>query len=71
MHRKMNVLNFLNICSKGNLGWTKNKFDQSLVFSWLHLSSLLVRCVVDVACKYSHNNFYKQNERFNMYMFNV
>ena len=35
----------------------------------LHLSSLLVRCVEDVACKSSHNNLF--NERFNLYMFNV
>ena len=31
----------------------------------LHLSSLLVKCVEDVACKSSHSNFYKKNERFN------
>jgi len=36
----------------------------------IYLSSLLVKCVEDVACKSSHNNFYK-NERFNLYMFNV
>ena len=41
------------------------------VFSWLHLSSLLVRCVKDLACKSSHNIVNKQNERFNLYMFNV
>ena len=35
---------------KGSLG-KKIEFDHSLVFSWLHLSSLLVRCVEDVACK--------------------
>jgi hypothetical protein len=47
------------------------KFDHSLIVSWLRLSSLLVRCVKDVACKSSHNNFYKQNEQFILYMLNV
>ena len=27
----------------------------------LYLSSLLIKCVEDVACKSSHNNFYKKN----------
>ena len=38
----------------------------------LYLSSLLVKCVEDVACKASHNNSYKiKKEPFNLYMFNV
>ena len=37
----------------------------------LHLSSLLVECIEDVACISSHNNFYQKNERFNFYMFNI
>jgi len=37
----------------------------------LHLSSLLVKCVEDVACESSHNNFYKTNEQFNLYMLKV
>ena len=41
----------------------KIKFDHSLVSFWLHLSSLLIRCVKDVVCK--------QNEQLNLYMFNV
>ena len=35
------------------------------------LSSLLVTCVEDLACKSSHNNFYHKNEQFNLYIFNV
>ena len=58
-------------------GGTKKIVDYSLVFPWASLamgfnwSSLLFKCVKDVACKSSHNNVYKRNERFNLYMFNV
>ena len=70
MHQKVNVLIFFNICSKRAF-LEKFKFDHSLAYSWAHLSSLLVKCVEDVACKSSYNNSQKKNERFNLYMFNV
>ena len=37
----------------------------------LYLSWHLVICVEDVACKFSHNNIYKKNERLNLYKLNV
>jgi hypothetical protein len=54
-------------------GSFENKSTLTILLSslGLHLSSLLVNCVEDVACKSSHNNSYKKNERFNLYMFNV
>ena len=35
----------------------------------LYLSSILVKCVEDVACKSLHNNFHNNNEQFYLYMF--
>ena len=68
----MNVLIFYKTCSK--TAFLKRKKESSstiLLFSLqLHLSSLLVKCVKDMAYKSSHNNFY-QKERFNLYVFNV
>ena len=55
---------------KGILG-KKSSLTIFLSSLGLYLSSLLVKCVEDVACKSSHNNFYKENEQFNQYMFNV
>ena len=50
---------------KGYFPKEKNiKFDHSLVF-------IPVKCLEDVACKSPHNNFYKKNERFNLYILNV
>jgi hypothetical protein len=37
----------------------------------LHLSSLLVKCVEDVACKSFHNIFYKKLSDLILYIFNV
>ena len=72
MHQEVNVLIFLNIGPKR--GVLKNNCSLTILLSSLgvHLSSLLVKCVEDVACKSSQNNFYKKkNERFNLYMVNV
>jgi hypothetical protein len=51
----------------------KRKKNLTIFLSSLgfHLSSHLLKCVKDVACKSSHNNSYKKNERFNLYMFDV
>ena len=49
----------------------KLKFYHFLVFLGLHLSSLLVKCVEDVVGKSCHNNLFKINEQFNLYMFKV
>ena len=70
MHQKVNMLSFLIHAQKGQL-WKKIKFDHSLVLFLLHLSSLLVKRVEDVAFKSSYNNFYQKNEHFNLYIFNV
>jgi hypothetical protein len=59
MHQKVNVLNSFNICPKSAFLKKRVKFAHSLD---LYLSSLLVECVEDVACKSSHHNFYKRNE---------
>ena len=70
MHKKMNVLIFFNMCPKKPI--LKNKSLTILLSSLgLHLSSLLVNFVKVVACKSSHTNFYKRNEQFSLYMFNV
>ena len=55
MHQKMNVLIFFNICPK--------RANLTILLSslGLHLSSLLVKCVKDVACKSSHNIFLSKN----------
>ena len=52
---KSECVNFLNMPEKG--GFEKIKFDHSLAFCWLYLSSLLVRHVEDVAYTSSYNNF--------------
>ena len=44
--------------------WKKKLKNSSLTILLSSLVLLLVRCVEDVGCEYSHNNFYKQNERF-------
>jgi hypothetical protein len=65
MHQKMQVLVFFNTCPKRViLKKNKIKFDHYLVFSGLHLSSLLVKYVKDVACESSHNNFYMFNVNY-------
>ena len=54
----------------------KGSFENNLTLTILlsslgfHLSSLIVKCVEDAACKNAHNNFTK-NERFNLHMVNV
>ena len=59
MHQKVKVLIFFNMPKKGS--FEKNSSLTILLSSLgLHLSSLLVKCVEDVACKSSHNNFYKK-----------
>ena len=53
---------FFNICpTKAFLRRKKFKKKTIILLSspGLYLSSLIVRCVEDVACKSSHNNFYK------------
>ena len=60
MHQKVNVLDFLIHVQKEQF-WKKNQNLTILLSSFgLHLSSLLVKCVEDVACKSSHNIFYKK-----------
>ena len=59
---------FFNLCLKKAVLKEKNLSLTILLSSLgLHLS-LLVKCVEDVAGKYSHNNFYQKNknERFNI-----
>jgi hypothetical protein len=56
---------------KDNFGEKKSSLTILLSSLGLYLSSLLVECVEDVACKSSQNQFYKKNERFNLYMLNV
>ena len=62
---KNECADFFNICPKRTV-WKKNKKTKKtsltiLLYSLgLPLSSLLVRCVQDVACKSSHNNVYKK-----------
>ena len=52
--------------------WIKKSSSTILLFSLgFHLSSLLFKWVEDVACESSHNDFYKKNERLNLYMFNL
>ena len=48
--------------SKKDIFATKKKSSLTILLSslGLHLSSLLVKCVEDVACKSSHINFYKK-----------
>ena len=62
---------FKYMSKKGNFERKKSSLLILLSSLGLYLSSLLVKCVEDVACKSSHNNFYKKNEQFNLYMFNV
>ena len=53
---------FKNMPKKGNL-WKKKKSLTILLSSLgVHLSSLLVKCVEDVAYKSSYNKFYKKEE---------
>jgi hypothetical protein len=56
MHQKVKVLNF---AQKGQFG---KKLSLIILLSslGLYFSSLLVKCVEDVACKSSNNNFYKK-----------
>ena len=58
-----------NMCPKNNNFGEEKNSSLSILMSFL--SSLLVRCVEDVACKSCYNNSYKHNERFHMYVFNV
>ena len=52
---------FLNTCPIRAILKEKNSSLTIFLSSLgLHLSSLLVECVEDVGCKYSHNNFYKK-----------
>jgi hypothetical protein len=51
---------FFNTCPKSALLKKLSSFDEHLSFVGLHLSTLLVKCVEDVACKSSRNNFYKK-----------
>ena len=71
MYQKVNVLIFFMHVQKRQFYLKKKNSSLTILLSslGLHLSSLLVRCVEDVACKSSHNNLF--NERFNLYMFNV
>ena len=62
---------FLNTCPKRAMLTEKSSLTILSSSLGLHLSSLLVKCVKDVACKSSHNKFYKKNEECNLYMFNV
>ena len=62
MHRKWTCWFFLIYAQKGHFWYNKSRLTILLSSLRLHLSSLLVRSVKDVACKSSHNNFYK-NER--------
>jgi hypothetical protein len=63
MHQKVKVLIFLIHAQKGQI-WKKKKGSLTILLSslGLYLSSLLVKCVEDVDCKSSHNNFTKKNE---------
>ena len=54
MYQKNVCVEFFNTCPK-NFSLGKNKSSLTI-----HLSSLLVKCVEDVACKSSNNNFYKE-----------
>ena len=62
---------FFNTCPKTAILRTNSSLTILLSTPGLTLSSLLVKCVKDVACKSSHNNFYKKNERFNLYTWHV
>ena len=62
---------FFNICPKRAFKKKDSSLTILLFSLGLHLSSLLAKCVEDVACKSSYNNFYKKNEPFNLYTFDV
>ena len=57
---KSECAHFFKYIPKGKF-WKEKKIKFDILFSslGLPLSSLLVKCVEDVACKFSHNNFYK------------
>ena len=63
--------NCFNTCSKRALLKIIRVWPLSCFLMGFTCLSLLIKCVEDVACKSSHNNFYKKNEWFNLYMFNV
>jgi hypothetical protein len=60
MHQKVKVLVFLIYAQKWQFLEKKSSLTIILSSIGLYLSSLLVKCVKDVACKSSHNNFYKK-----------
>ena len=72
--QKVDVLKKINICSKRAV-LKKEKSSLTILLSslGLHLSSLLVECVEDVACKSSHNNFFflLRNKGIKLYMWHV
>jgi hypothetical protein len=57
---KSEGVGFFNICPKMAIFGKKSSLTIILSSIGLYLSSLLVKCVEDVACKSSHNNFYKK-----------
>ena len=60
MHQKVNVLFFLIHAQKGQLMKKNSSLTILLSSLGLQLSSLLVENDEDVACKSSHNIFYKK-----------
>ena len=70
MHQKVKVLIILIHAQKGQF-WKKSSLTILLSSIGLYLSSFLAKCVEDVACKSSHNKYYKKVSDFILYMFNV
>ena len=56
---KDECVDFLNTCPKRAILKKNSSLNILLSSLGLHFSSLFVQCVEDVACKSSHNNFYK------------
>ena len=70
---KSECVDYLKIYAQKGHFWRKKNSSSTILLSslGLHLSSFLVKCVKDVACKSSHNNFYQKNEWVNFYLFNA
>ena len=60
MQQKVNVLNFFSTCSKRAVLKINSSLTVLLFSLGFHLSSLLVKCVGDVACKSSYNKFFQK-----------